>query len=169
MKTKHGKNLKHGWKIVPSCMQVGERTTLITSNTYLTYRDGENNMFLIIREQDCPYIDADYSDQDAFHLLAYKDNDLIGYLRAFKPGIKYEGSSLGRIVTEINSRGLGVGKMITIEGVNFLKKDYPDYEIVISAQHRLEHFYIDLGFTSRGEVYLEDDIDHIQMYFIPTK
>lgn len=124
---------------------------------------------VFILEQDCPYIDADYSDQDAFHLLAYKDNDLIGYLRAFKPGIKYEGSSLGRIVTEINSRGLGVGKMITIEGVNFLKKDYPDYEIVISAQHRLEHFYIDLGFTSRGEVYLEDDIDHIQMYFIPTK
>lgn len=120
---------------------------------------------VFVLEQDCPYIDADYSDQDAFHLLAYKDNDLIGYLRAFKPGIKYEGSSLGRIVTEINSRGLGVGKMITIEGVNFLRKEYSNYEIVISAQHRLQHFYIDLGFTPRGEVYLEDDIDHIQMYF----
>lgn len=124
---------------------------------------------VFVLEQDCPYIDADYSDQDAFHLLAYKDNDLIGYLRAFKPGIKYEGSSLGRIVTEINSRGLGVGKMITIEGVNFLTKEYSNYEIVISAQHRLQHFYIDLGFTPRGEVYLEDNIDHIQMYFIPTQ
>ena len=124
---------------------------------------------VFVLEQDCPYIDADYSDQDAFHLLAYKDNDLIGYLRAFKPGIKYEGSSLGRIVTEINSRGLGVGKMITIEGVNFLRKEYSNYEIVISAQHRLQHFYIDLGFTPRGEVYLEDNIDHIQMYFIPTQ
>ena len=63
---------------------------------------------VFVLEQDCPYIDADYSDQDAFHLLGYKDNDLIAYLRAFKPGIKYEGSSLGRIVTEINSRGLGL-------------------------------------------------------------
>ena len=124
---------------------------------------------VFVLEQNCPYIDADYSDQDAFHLLAYKDNDLIGYLRAFKPGIKYEGSSLGRIVTEINSRGLGVGKMITIEGVNFLRKEYSNYEIVISAQHRLQHFYIDLGFTPRGEVYLEDNIDHIQMYFIPIQ
>ena len=124
---------------------------------------------VFVLEQDCPYIDADYSDQDAFHLLAYKDNELIGYLRAFKPGIKYEGSSLGRIVTEINSRGLGVGKMITIEGVNFLRNEYSNYEIVISAQHRLQHFYIDLGFTPRGEVYLEDNIDHIQMYFIPTQ
>ena len=124
---------------------------------------------VFVLEHDCPYIDADYSDQDAFHLLAYKDTALIGYLRAFKPGIKYEGSSLGRIVTEINSRGLGVGKMITIEGVNFLRKEYSNYEIVISAQHRLQHFYIDLGFTPRGEVYLEDNIDHIQMYFIPTQ
>ena len=119
---------------------------------------------VFVLEQDCPYIDADYSDQDAFHLLGYKDNDLIAYVRAFKPGIKYEGSSLGRIVTEINSRGLGVGKKIIKEGVKFLKKEYPDNEIIISAQHRLEDFYIDLGFTSRGEVYLEDDIDHIQMY-----
>ena len=123
---------------------------------------------VFVLEQNCPYIDADYSDQDAFHLLAYKDNELIGYLRAFKPGIKYEGSSLGRIVTDINSRGLGIGKQITKEGINFLGKKYSDSEIIISAQHRLKSFYTDLGFISRGEVYLEDDIDHIQMYFIPT-
>ena len=119
---------------------------------------------VFIVEQDCPYIDVDYADQDAFHLLAYSDKDLIGYLRAFRPGIKYDGSSLGRIVTEINSRGLGIGKEITEEGVNFLSKEYPNHEIVISAQHRLEHFYVELGFKARGEVYLEDDIDHIQMY-----
>ena len=121
---------------------------------------------VFVLEQNCPYIDADYSDQDALHLLAYRGNDLIGYLRAFRPGIKYEGSSLGRIVTEMNSRGLGIGKKITIEGVELLRKEYPKSEIIISAQHRLEHFYIDLGFTSRGDVYLEDNIDHIQM-FIP--
>ena len=121
---------------------------------------------VFVLEQNCPYIDADYSDQDALHLLAYRGNDLIGYLRAFRPGIKYEGSSLGRIVTEMNSRGIGIGKKITIEGVELLRKEYSRNEIIISAQHRLEHFYIDLGFTSRGDVYLEDNIDHIQM-FIP--
>ena len=123
---------------------------------------------VFVLEQNCPYIDADNSDQDALHLLAYRGNDLIGYLRAFSPGIKYEGSSLGRIVTEMNSRGLGIGKEITKEGVNFLSKEYPSHEIVISAQHRLEHFYVELGFAARGEVYLEDDIDHIQMYILPN-
>ena len=123
---------------------------------------------VFVLEQNCPYIDADYSDQDAFHLLGLKDNKLVAYLRAFPPNIKYAGSSMGRIVTEISSRGLGLGKEITQEGVNFLIKEYPNHEIVISAQHRLQHFYIDLGFTPRGEVYLEDDIDHIQMYILPN-
>ena len=123
---------------------------------------------VFIVEQDCPYIDADYADQDAFHLLVYNDKDFIEYLRAFRPGIKYEGSSLGRIVTEINSRGLGIGKEITKEGIKFLSKEYSNHEIVISAQHRLEHFYVELGFKARGEVYLEDDIDHIQMYILPN-
>ena len=124
---------------------------------------------VFIIEQNCPYIDADFTDQDAFHLLAYKDKDLIGYLRAFRPGIKYEGSSLGRIVTEIDSRGLGIGKEITEIGVNFLLKKYPKHEIVISAQHRLKNFYNQLGFIARGEIYLEDDIDHIQMYLPPKE
>ena len=46
---------------------------------------------VFIVEQDCPYIDADFLDQDAFHLLGYHDDSLVSYLRAFPPGIKYEG------------------------------------------------------------------------------
>ena len=95
------------------------------------------------------------------------DNELVAYLRAFPPGTMYEGSSLGRILVEINSRGRSLGKNVTQEGINFLQKKYPNDEIIISAQHRLEHFYNELGFTSRGNVYLEDDIDHIQMYMKP--
>ena len=38
-------------EVVPSCLQIGKRMTLISSNTYLTYKEGENNMFLIIREK----------------------------------------------------------------------------------------------------------------------
>lgn len=124
---------------------------------------------VFIVEQDCPYLDADFSDQDAFHLLGYDDGDLISYLRAFPPGIKYEGASLGRIVVDDSKRGEQLGQNLTKEGISYLSKHYPDTEIIISAQHRLENFYCELGFTARGEVYLEDDIDHIQMYFIPTQ
>ena len=97
-------------------------------------------------------------------MLGFQDNKLVAYLRAFPPNIKYAGSSMGRIVVEESQRKQDIGKDITKIGINFLKERYPDSEIVISAQHRLEKFYCDLGFASRGEVYLEDDIDHVQMF-----
>ena len=124
---------------------------------------------VFVLEQDCPYIDADYSDQNAFHLLGYEGEKLVAYLRAFAPDIKYQGSSMGRIVVEETMRNQSLGIEITNIGKSFLKEKYPNHEIVISAQHRLEEFYKDLGFISRGEVYLEDDIDHIQMYIPPNQ
>lgn len=150
------KKIKFEWKIFDK----------LSNNDLYAILHLRQKVFVV--EQNCPYLDADNSDQNAFHLLCYKENELVAYLRAFKPGVKYEGSSMGRIVTELNSRGRGIGKEITKEGVKFLKKEFPNDEIVISAQYRLKDFYIDLGFTPRGEVYLEDDIDHIQMYISPT-
>ena len=119
---------------------------------------------VFVVEQNCPYLDADYFDQDAFHLLGYENDDLVAYLRAFSPNVKYKESSMGRIVVSEKNRNKDYGKLITRYGIDFLKGKYPKNEIIISAQHRLESFYVNLGFRSRGDVYLEDDIDHIQMY-----
>ena len=118
---------------------------------------------VFIIEQDCLYEDLDYSDQDANHLLLYKDNRLIGYSRVFPPGIKYDGASIGRIVTDLDYRGKGYGKSITHESIQFLKNNFPESDITISAQYRLVDFYENLGFETEGNVYLEDDIEHIKM------
>ena len=92
---------------------------------------------VFIIEQDCFYEDLDYSDQDANHLLLYKDNKLIGYSRVFPPGIKYDAASIGRIVIDLDYRGKGYGKGITHESIQFLKNNFPESDITISAQHRL--------------------------------
>ena len=118
---------------------------------------------VFIIEQDCFYEDLDYSDQDANHLLLYKDNKLIAYSRVFPPGIKYDAASIGRIVTDLDYRGRGYGKIITQESIQFLKNNFPESDISISAQYRLVDFYENLGFEREGNVYLEDDIDHIKM------
>ena len=118
---------------------------------------------VFIIEQDCFYEDLDYSDQEANHLLLYKDNKLIGYSRVFAPGIKYDAASIGRIVTDLDYRGKGYGKDITQEAIQFLKNNFPGSDISISAQFRLVDFYEDLGFIRQGSVYLEDGIDHIKM------
>ena len=104
---------------------------------------------VFIIEQDCLYEDLDYSDQDASHLLLYKDNKLIGYSRVFPPGIKYDAASNGRSITQ--------------ESIRFLRNNFPGSDITISAQYRLVNFYEDLGFKREGNVYLEDNIDHIKM------
>tara|TARA_B100000073_G_scaffold262484_1_gene222199 strand:- start:859 stop:1320 length:462 start_codon:yes stop_codon:yes gene_type:complete len=124
---------------------------------------------VFVVEQNCPYIDTDYSDQEAFHLLGYQEDNLVAYLRTFGPNIKYVGSSIGRIVVEEEMRNLSVGKNIVNMAKDFLQNKYPSSEIVISAQHRLLKYYEGLEFTVRGEVYLEDDIDHIQMYIAPKE
>ena len=118
---------------------------------------------VFIIEQDCFYEDLDYCDQEANHLLLYKDNKLIGYSRVFAPGIKYDAASIGRIVTDLGFRGKGYGKDITQESIQFLKINFPGSDISISAQYRLVGLYEDLGFEREGSVYLEDDIDHIKM------
>ena len=118
---------------------------------------------VFIIEQDCFYEDLDYSDQDANHLLLYQDNKLIGYSRVFPPGIKYYAASIGRIVTDLDYRGKGYGKIITQESIQFLKNNFPESDISISAQYRLVDFYENLGFEREGKIYLEDDIDHIKM------
>ena len=100
---------------------------------------------VFIIEQDCFYEDLDYSDQEANHLLLYKDNKLIGYSRVFAPGIKYDVASIGRIVTDLRFRGKGYGKDITQESIQFLKNNFPGSDISISAQYRLVDFYEDLG------------------------
>ena len=118
---------------------------------------------VFIVEQDCPYVDADYADQKAYHLLACIDGKLVGYLRAFEPGFKYFEASIGRIIILSEYRKEGLGKKITSKGTSFLFEKFPGNNIVISAQYRLLNFYNNLGFAERGEVYLEDDIDHIEM------
>ena len=126
---------------------------------------------VFIIEQDCFYEDLDYSDQEANHLLLYKDKKLIGYSRVFPPGIKYDAASIGRIVVDDKFRGMEYGKMITTESIEFIKNNFPKSDIFISAQFRLVHFYENLGFKIEGSVYLEDNIDHIKMVMAgsPTK
>ncbi len=53
------------------------------------------------------------------------------------------------------------------EAIKFCASKYPNQEIGLSAQYRLTNFYESFGFASQGEVYLEDDIEHIKMTLIP--
>jgi|AntRauTorcE11897_2_1112592.scaffolds.fasta_scaffold00090_21 ElaA protein len=115
---------------------------------------------VFVIEQQCFYEDIDGYDDRANHLLFYDGGKIAAYLRLFKAGVKYDNeASLGRIIVAREYRGGGLGSELIKKGIELCKGD----EIRIEAQAALKNYYNRLGFKEEGEVYIVDDIDHLQM------
>jgi ElaA protein len=120
-----------------------------------------NEVFIV--EQHCPYQDLDNMDQQSLHLLGFAPEGLAAYTRLFAPGIKYEAASIGRVVTASFARGSGLGRELMVHSLGEVEKRWKDAPVKISAQLYLQKFYESLGFAQISEMYLEDDIPHIEM------
>ena len=118
---------------------------------------------VFIVEQNCVYQDIDLNDHNSYHLMAYDNEILVAYLRIVHPGILYNEPSIGRVLTKISYRGRGIAKKNMQSAIQKVKDVYKHTNIRISAQEYLIPFYTSLNFESIGEVYLEDDIPHIEM------
>lgn len=121
---------------------------------------------IFVIEQNCPYLDNDDLDQEALHLIGKDDSGVIvAYTRILKPGSYYTESSIGRVVVDASYRGTGLGKDLMNLSVQVCEQLYPETDIRIMAQFYLLKFYTDLGFQRQGEIFLEDDIEHIEMVY----
>ncbi len=118
---------------------------------------------VFIVEQNCVYQDIDQKDYYSYHLMAYDNELLVAYLRIVHPGISYDEPSIGRVLTKISHRRRGISKKIIQTAIQKVRDVYNHSNIRISAQEYLIPFYRSLNFVTVGEVYLEDDIRHIEM------
>ena len=118
---------------------------------------------VFVVEQNCVFLDMDNKDQIAHHLMGYNDNDLVAYTRLLDKNTAYKLMSIGRVVTSSNVRGKGVGKALMEESIRRCYQLFGKEEIKIGAQLYLQKFYERLGFIQSSEMYLEDDIEHIEM------
>ncbi len=121
---------------------------------------------IFVVEQGCVFLDADGADRSSWHLLGRDARDrsaLAVYLRCIDPGVRYEEPSIGRVVVAERWRSQGFGRVLMNEGIARAGAVWPDSDIVIGAQYRLESFYRSLGFVTEGPTYLEDGIDHVKM------
>lgn len=115
-------------------------------------------------EQNCTETDLDFHDQNALHLLGYKNNQLVAYLRLLRAGSLYpDAISFGRVVVKKEMRKQKIAHQMLEKMFDLLKQEQNQFPLIISAQMYLENFYKSYGFESVGTPYDEGGILHIKM------
>lgn len=115
---------------------------------------------VFVVEQNCAYQELDELDEQAWHTWLQEDNEIVGYTRIIDKG---ETVTFGRVLVNPDYRRKNLGKKLLEETLNVTAGNYPDRPIIISAQAHLIEFYGGFGFKQTSDIYLEDDIPHIQM------
>lgn len=120
---------------------------------------------IFVVEQTCPYPELDNKDRAAgvYHLLGYRDDQLIAYSRLLGPAISYSNASFGRVAIKQSCRGQGVGQQLLSKILVTCQEIWPNQDIDIGAQQYLLGFYERNGFKAISPMYLEDDIPHLDM------
>ncbi len=118
---------------------------------------------VFVVEQNCVFLDMDNKDQFSLHLMGWYNNELIACTRLIAPRKMYEQMSIGRVVTSPAYRKTGVGRILMKESIKKCYELFGEGAIKIGAQLYLKKFYESFGFIQTSNIYLEDDIEHIEM------
>jgi ElaA protein len=145
--------MKIQWKIKPF--------EALTTNELYDILRLRSEIFVV--EQNCVYLDLDGKDKLALHLFGEFEGKIVAYSRLFKPGITFENASIGRVVVDANYRDRKWGHDLMREAIARIQLHFGESKITIGAQLYLKKFYESHGFVQTSEMYLEDDIPHIEM------
>ncbi|MFC6877420.1 GNAT family N-acetyltransferase [Flavobacterium myungsuense] len=141
------------WKIKPfKALSVSEMYSLLQLRS---------QVFVV--EQNCVYQDIDGKDYKALHLIGEYDGKIVAYCRLFKSGDYFQEASIGRVVIDANYRDKKWGHEMMKQAIAGIETHFKEIKIIISAQLYLQKFYENHGFVQTSEMYLEDDIPHIEM------
>ena len=118
---------------------------------------------IFIIEQTCIYSDLDHKDENAYHLMAFDGETLIGYLRILEKGIIFDEVSIGRVLISESHRGRGIAKEMMGQALNFIHSKWKEAHVKLSAQTYAIPLYEGVGFQIVSVEYLEDGIPHVDM------
>ncbi len=126
---------------------------------------------VFVVEQNCPYPELDDKDRlaDSRHLMGLNDDGkIVAYARILAPGVSYSDSSIGRVLVKQEARGGGKAAQLMKQAIEIAAQTWPEHNIQVGAQAYLTGFYESLGFKTVSNVYLEDDIPHVDMLLAST-
>ncbi|WP_207695971.1 ElaA protein [Enterococcus sp. DIV0212c] len=115
---------------------------------------------VFVVEQNCPYQEVDELDEVAWHTWLQEGSAIVGYTRIIDKG---ETVTFGRVLVNPDYRRKKLGSKLLEETLKVIAEKFPNRSIIIGAQAHLTDFYGAFGFETSSEVYLEDDIPHVQM------
>ncbi|MFV8374273.1 GNAT family N-acetyltransferase [Flavobacterium sp. LB1P71] len=118
---------------------------------------------IFVVEQNCVYLDLDGKDKLALHLFGEFEGVIVAHARLFKAGISFDNASIGRVTVAANYRDRKWGHDLMREAIAGILSHFGESKITIGAQLYLKKFYESQGFVQTSEMYLEDDIPHIEM------
>ena len=125
-------------------------------------RLAEERIKVFVVEQECPYQEIDEQDFQAHHLMLKDDQGhLVGYTRIMAKDSSH--ATFGRVLVLKQFRGHEYGRQLVQATVDETKRLFPNKTIQIQAQAYLKEFYASFGFKPISDVYLEDNIPHLDM------
>ncbi|MGL9727433.1 GNAT family N-acetyltransferase [Enterococcus sp. DIV0756] len=133
-------------------------TDELTPQELITILQARTAVFVV--EQNCPYQEVDEADRSALHVCIEEKGKLQAYARILAAE---ETIHFGRVLVVKEYRGQQLGRKIVSETLKEIDARYPNRLVVISAQAHLADFYQSFGFEKNSEIYLEDEIPHIEM------
>ncbi|WP_010499246.1 GNAT family N-acetyltransferase, partial [Ligilactobacillus acidipiscis] len=104
----------------------------------------------------------DKADEKAIHVLLKREDKLVAYTRIV-PHTDQVHISFGRVLVVKEYRKHELGRKVVQATLNQIQKQFPAKEIKIQAQSYLQNFYSSFGFSPVSDVYLEDNIPHLDM------
>lgn len=117
-------------------------------------------------EQNCVYPDMDDKDQLSFHFMGWEGKKLVAYTRLIPRGVYYSDlPAIGRVVTSPDVRKSGIGRELMKRSIQKSQELFNCSSIKIGAQLYLRKFYESLEFRQTSDIYLEDEIEHIEMCY----
>lgn len=95
--------------------------------------------------------------------MCYQHDELAGYCRIIPPAHLNTHATIGRVVVAPEYRGLGMARRLMGHAIAQCQQSFAGQPIHVQAQAYLRDFYASLGFVATSEVYLEDNIPHLDM------
>lgn len=115
---------------------------------------------VFVVEQECPYMEVDELDKDSLHIFKMIGGKVAAYCRLYPKGEKI---ALGRVLVSQEYRKHKLGRELVQTALDVIAERFPGKIVYAQAQAYLENFYASFGFEPTSDVYLEDEIPHVDM------